>query len=576
VPGSGVNRNVGETFAVLSGVVANHAKSTGRLDIEAQWHEPLDDVAQPTPTTIDGHAHVGDFQLLASEDACRIDRNDALAVAGQPPTHKVRHEFHDNKHRYVTYQATATTRFREYFPTDITDQRDLITHTGPAVELDVPSSRRPDPPDVLYVVPTWTWHERTAPGLHLPARRRQLPPTVLRTRSGGGLRVYLKRPWWSSGVDELLGVVLEPQAWFTWPLDVARGVAASGVVKALADELAQEAFQSGLAKPGGPRGASPTERLLAGLQRGTVRAARPVRPDAAPAVVALSTHDAMAPAAASLLSAKLTAVAAKLFMPSGDPQRFVTHWGRDPIWGSAPPDAGPYIHQFPLRVAVGSHISLLEAPGHEVTVVGHQPEFDEVRQLWYCDLQLDAGSSYYPFVKLALARYQPHSIAEQHLSKVVFPEFMQLIAERTLAMTKLGRSAVAVSLRGPGAYTANAADLTADPTNRLDLSRFAVAQVERRPAGATTDLAWTAVGDEARLDLSDPGGLANVRYAGTVPLPQRAKGEELRLAIREYEVFETDWSERDDLLIRPLDGADFAVLTRPVKYRLVYADHLSL
>ncbi len=35
VPGSGVKRNVGETFAVLSGTIANHAKSTGRLDVEA-------------------------------------------------------------------------------------------------------------------------------------------------------------------------------------------------------------------------------------------------------------------------------------------------------------------------------------------------------------------------------------------------------------------------------------------------------------------------------------------------------------------------------------------------------------
>ena len=87
--------------------------------------------------------------------------------------------------------------------------------------------------------------------------------------------------------------------------------------------------------------------------------------------------------------------------PSGDPQKFVTHFGLDPIWGSALIDAGPYIHQFPLRVAVGTGISLLEAPGNSVAVVGHQPEFDEVRGLWYCDLQIDAGSSYFPFVRLA-------------------------------------------------------------------------------------------------------------------------------------------------------------------------------
>ena len=34
---SGVQRNVGETFGVLAGTIDNHAKSTGRLDVEARW-----------------------------------------------------------------------------------------------------------------------------------------------------------------------------------------------------------------------------------------------------------------------------------------------------------------------------------------------------------------------------------------------------------------------------------------------------------------------------------------------------------------------------------------------------------
>jgi hypothetical protein len=50
-------------------------------------------------------------------------------------------------------------------------------------------------------------------------------------------------------------------------------------------------------------------------------------------------------------------------------------------------NSGPYVHQFPLRVAVGTGISLVEAPGHSVTVVGHEPKFDETRKLWYCDLR---------------------------------------------------------------------------------------------------------------------------------------------------------------------------------------------
>jgi hypothetical protein len=56
----------------------------------------------------------------------------------------------------------------------------------------VPSSARPTPPDVRYVLPIW---ERTVTGT-----------TV--TRSARAVRVYLGRPWNVSGNGELLGVVI--------------------------------------------------------------------------------------------------------------------------------------------------------------------------------------------------------------------------------------------------------------------------------------------------------------------------------------------------------------------------------
>ena len=180
---------------------------------------------------------------------------------------------------------------------------------------------------------------------------------------------------------------------------------------------------------------------------------------------------------------------------------------------------------------MGYSVSLLEAPGHEATVVGHTPEFDHDRKLWYCDLQVDAGSSYFPFVKLALARYQPDSITGQHLSKVVFPDFAQLVAERTAALTKIGRSGVRVSLRGPAGYTYIADVLASDEDERMNLSRFVVAQVERLPANATTDLAWSAAGDEVRLELAAQPSTTDVRFSGTLPLPTRADGEQLRVAL---------------------------------------------
>ncbi len=587
VPSGGAQRQAGETFAALAGAIVNHAKSTGRLDVEARWKEPVDDLAKKGPSNLRGQSHVGDLQLEPEEDDCLVGRDDVPATATAQATHQLRHEFGDTKHRRVTYHAVATTRFREYFPPEITNDRELITHVGPESEVSVPSSRRPDPPDVQYVVPTWTWEERIVRGIDLGRHGARLPSTLLHTRTGGGLRVYMKRPWYSSGAGELLGVVLEDQPWFTHPIDRLAGLEVSAVARAHADEWAERLLAEGLVEAGGRASAAPAERLLDGVLRVRPRAPR-IAARKGGAAQALSAHAAASEtvlerlvegSAARFTDAQLAVLDSALgahFLPSGDPQQFVTHWGLDPIWGSAPVQPGPYIHQFPLRVAVGSRISLLEAPGHVVTVIGHQPHFDRHRKLWYCDLQLDAGRSYFPFVRLALARYQPDSIAGQHLSRVAFPDFAQLVAERAGSLTRVGRAGVAVSLRGPGGYTENAQFLYPfDDEQRLRLSRFAVAQVERLPAEATTDLAWAPAGDEVRLDLTARGGLGDVRYSGRVPLPTRAEGEQLRLALREYEILATDESEAEDHIVEQLP-TDFFVVERPIRYRLVYADHLPL
>jgi hypothetical protein len=103
-----------------------------------------------------------------------------------------------------------------------------------------------------------------------------------------------------------------------------------------------------------------------------------------------------------------------------------------------------------------------------------------------------------------------------------------------------------------------------------------VAAVSRPHAGATSDLAWAPAGDEIRLNLSVTAGLSDIRFSGRVPIPTRAAGERLRLSVREFEIFETDESEKDDVLTRPFVGFETFVLRRPVKYRLVYADELAL
>jgi hypothetical protein len=126
--------------------------------------------------------------VRAGDHAGRASRGEQFFVDAAP-----KHEIGDTKHHTIRYRAVATSRYREYF-----DQGASLdfTRTSDEVVVDVPASDRPSPPDVLYVVPTFGWQRQTDTNM-----KRSI-------RYGGGLRVYLNRPWFSSGEGELLGVAL--------------------------------------------------------------------------------------------------------------------------------------------------------------------------------------------------------------------------------------------------------------------------------------------------------------------------------------------------------------------------------
>jgi hypothetical protein len=94
---------------VLAGKIKNHAKNF-RQARRGRAGRSRSTTRRRTPSTLDGQAHVGDFQLGPRKPITRKGRNDVAS----PPTHKLRHEFGDTKHRR-RYHAVATTRFREYF-----------------------------------------------------------------------------------------------------------------------------------------------------------------------------------------------------------------------------------------------------------------------------------------------------------------------------------------------------------------------------------------------------------------------------------------------------------------------------
>ena len=157
--------------------------------------------------------------------------------------------------------------------------------------------------------------------------------------------------------------------------------------------------------------------------------------------------------------------------PNSDPtaqplKNYVTQWGNDPIWlspfvsGVAPKRAnfplartaadldGKWLPSFappeeadqppaPFPTTGLDHPELLIPTAQSrVDVAPHDVFFDAERQLWYCDIEVNFGAAYFPFIRLALARYQPVALSTAHLSNVVLADFMPLVPDRWLNVTQ--------------------------------------------------------------------------------------------------------------------------------------------
>ena len=361
-------RNPGELHAdLLCRTVRLHGPSTGKFEIEASWHEWVDDITRPEPERREfkgqlgeiklAENHVNEFYLASAVSAQLVDPE---AARGD------RHEFGDTRFRLIKYRARATTRFREYLPPPLYEDPENISQLGPVAEGTgvtlppeddpgapvlrsssgstkqtlVPASTAPKDPRLLYVVPTFRWGERPASGG---------PHDV--TRLGNGLRVWLDRPWFSSGDGELLGVIINNE------------------------------------------------------------------------------------------NGNFTDI-------SADRQALVTQWGVDPLWSSTLPKFRTREADFSARVTTES-VRLQEQPKADfVRVIGHRVHWDSERALWYCDIELNPGANYMPFVRLALVRYQPNALHTAKISKVVLAEFAQVLPRRRLRVRE-NENGLSFALHGP-------------------------------------------------------------------------------------------------------------------------------
>jgi hypothetical protein len=381
-----------------------------------------------------------------------------------------------------------------------------ITRKSGDYVVDILNSARPAAPELLYAIPTFGWEETED----------ETTGKIISKRRGGGIRVYMERPWFSSGDGELLGIVL-------WPT-------------------------------GGRRLFDRTQIRV--VRRAAASVAAPIPDEAVP---------------------------------------YVTQWGMDPIWGSKPTPTRmtPSIGQFKNTKETKTGLSLDELPtsGNLFAVVGYEVHYDSERQLWYSDIEIDPGDSYYPFIRLALARFQPNSIEHAHLSRVVLADFAQLAPDRTVTLTRQGTS-LKVLLSG---VKYSQAPLGGEEGSPVSGTSNVEVTLENRDVNTNImddDLGWVPVSSSKakskpsirrEVQVAPPKTKLKptpskdeqirplVGWEWNFTLPDTGGQKEYRILIKEYEIFLADAEPRENIPLPP--GKKFLIKE---ERRLVYAQSLRV
>ena len=507
----------------LAGVVEVHGPSTDQLVVRADWTERRDDPTQPAPETVTRSDIVVRSGVPENERTGLLHLIDWSDPSGAGlAIHRAIQNFPDTHRRVVTYHPGGTTRYAEYFAPD---ELPATPGTGDPVTLDIPSSARPAAPTVLDTVPLLRWDDEAEPAT---------PFGWLRTR-GSGVRVWLDRPWFSSGDGELLGVVV---------FDPTHSVREAG------------AWVSRPNTPEPPDEATSLWAVDPIQQRGGRTSGATVPPLLGREHVLLDTLSAL--------------------------------WA-GPL-GITPPVIGGSADGWPrgagLPVAASPELVLRDIHGSPtVRVIGYEPEYDPETRRWFVDIALQNAPVASPFLRLAVVRWQPNSLPGCEVSGVAVTGWTQPLPERRLSVSRPDAATVQVTVSGVTARLRPGTDVRELPGGligpdaptgeeaaaaaRLLRSRTMLARLEQRPDGAG-DLDWSPVAYANLVPVHvDEGGTQEATWAGTIRIPdatpidlRRPGGPEStwRVVVEEQELLDADSTDGMERLIG----------------RLVYADHVAV
>jgi hypothetical protein len=199
----------------------------------------------------------------------------------------------------------------------------------------------------------------------------------------------------------------------------------------------------------------------------------------------------------------------------------ITNWARDPLWDTDSARALPTSKDFSDAATVAASVCLPDGDRPFVTIVGFRVDTDDAGRR-YSDITLDPAGSYFPFVRLALTRFQPNSIRGVESSAVVFADFAQLAPRRAVSVVRREELLVDVTVSGITHRSGT------DPTGPGGLGTRVRVSVQEQIPGSIDDVGW--IHNEDAIVSEQSGEL----WTGTVQLPDRPPGS-LRLLIEELE-----------------------------------------
>jgi hypothetical protein len=243
--------------------------------------------------------------------------------------------------------------------------------------------------------------------------------------------------------------------------------------------------------------------------------------------------------------------------------------------GVDPIHATPSAAQRTSMTPVGPDAVMITIPERGLTKIYPFPaHFDAGVSQWYADLAFDVTDTYFPFIKLALARFQEHSAqGVQQLSPIVEAGFYQLLPDRAVAIARFDvvegqpdKRKIEITVSGA---RAPAATLAAGGS----VSYLIEVDVEERAKSQPNDqrdkhLGWkrsTTIFPVVSTATSSP----TVLWKGHVIAPAFAEME-LRIVIKEFELFPAATAPPGQAWADDPAGAG-----GPSR-RLVYADVVSL